>query len=195
MSPDQVKLWRLTDLPERLQIAGHHPGAKAIDYSPTGELVATTGADGKVRLWNTSTGQLVKELNGGGQTVEFSGDGQWIAAGSDRTSHVTIWRTDDETWEPFSFDADLGAQIWHVHFCDEDRKLAISGQAGIRLLDFTADPQRPEKEFASDDDTRLSRDSAQRLTSDSSRLIWMSRPDARSPKTAYSVRVFRLWVD
>ena len=187
-SPDQVKLWRLTDLPERLQIAGHHPGAKAIDYSPTGEWVATTGADQTVRIWSTTTGQLVRELpgGGGGQSVEFSSDGKWIAAGSDRTSDVTIWRTDDETEVRFSFDADLGAQIWHVHFCDVDRKLAISGTAGVRLLDFTADPQRPVQEFASDDDTRLTRHPATRLTSDSSRLIWMSGREARSSKTAYS---------
>ncbi len=186
-SPNKVKLWRLTDLPERLQLAAHGTGAKGIDYAPDGRLLASTGADGMVRLWDTTTGKLWKELKGGGQQVEFSSDGKWIVSGGDQSSDVSIWRTDSDHWEPFTFDAHVGWKTWSVKFCDGNSKLAISGKSGLRLLEFSGDAQRPIQRFAENDETLLTREEVTHLVSDSSRLVWMSRSNRNKPKTAFSL--------
>src|SRR5438874_9024141 len=50
----------------------------AVVYSPNGELLATAGADQKVRLWDATTGQPVAALTGHEDAVAglaFSPDG------------------------------------------------------------------------------------------------------------------------
>ena len=71
----------------------------AVAFSPGGELLASGGADGTVRLWNPATGRAVKILHASAQTtarwgvraVAFSPDGKLLAsAGGDGT--VRLWR-------------------------------------------------------------------------------------------------------
>ena len=73
--------------------------------------------------------------------VGFSENGRWLAAGSGGpSSHVWIW--DTTTWERIDdFDAKLGRKTWSICFCDSDRKLAVAGQTGLRLLNVTSDPE------------------------------------------------------
>ena len=59
------------------------------------KLIASAGADGVVRVWDTATGTLVRPPYTGHTgtiwAVEFSLDGKWIASASgDRT--VKIWK-------------------------------------------------------------------------------------------------------
>lgn len=35
-----------------------------VDWSPDGSLLATVGQDNYVRLWDTETGKLVREIRG-----------------------------------------------------------------------------------------------------------------------------------
>ena len=62
-------------------------------FSPDGKLVVSASAEGKARIWNSETGQLVRELVGHKQTVntaQFSPNGQRIiTAGND--SDAIIW--------------------------------------------------------------------------------------------------------
>jgi WD40 repeat protein len=54
---------------------------KAADLSPDGQLLATTGPDRVVRVWNTLTGQQVGETfvqPSQAASVSFSPDGQWL---------------------------------------------------------------------------------------------------------------------
>jgi len=77
---------------------GHLNGATDVTFHPDGKHLASTGRDTVVRVWDTSTGKLVKELGKGrgGQfkdwlhAVSFSADGRWLAAG-DMIGAVQIW--------------------------------------------------------------------------------------------------------
>src|SRR5437763_9681405 len=78
-----------------LTIAAHsgNPVA-ALAVSPDGQLYATGGSDGNVKLWHADTGKVALAMlgahPGGVRAVQFSPDGKVLAtAGADRT--VKLW--------------------------------------------------------------------------------------------------------
>lgn len=70
--------------------------AAAIEFSPDGQRLATAGNDGIVRLYNATTGELIRELDGHTKlvrTVAFHPDGnQLISGGTDKT--IRVWDLD-----------------------------------------------------------------------------------------------------
>ncbi|MFO0953955.1 MAG: hypothetical protein U0835_22920 [Isosphaeraceae bacterium] len=83
-------LSRLTTL-EAAFLAVPDPAELAV--SPDGEVFATAGADGAVKLWRTRDGtpsgvpmKHAKAVN----TVAFSPDGRWLATGDDDVA-VRLW--------------------------------------------------------------------------------------------------------
>lgn len=76
-------------------LRGHLGGAQNVRFSPNGKILASGGySDGRVILWDTSTGQILKTLTGHQAgvlvcEVTFSFDGKYIAsAGSDGLANV-----------------------------------------------------------------------------------------------------------
>ena len=78
----------------------HDGGMLAMAVHPAGELVATSGQDGRILIWNAEDGQVVQTIdlgNGWIENVAWSSDGQSLAASLSRRVHV--------------FDAD-GTEVW-----------------------------------------------------------------------------------
>ena len=74
------------------QLKGHGFGTAAIAWQPNGVLLASAGQDGKVRMWNTSTGAEAAVLDGGAAWVErvaWNAAGSWLAAGAGKK--VRVW--------------------------------------------------------------------------------------------------------
>jgi WD40 repeat protein len=69
-----------------------------VGYSPDGTLLATTGWDGMVRLWDANTLSEVASLSTSpGQRLEagdWSADGRLAVVGDDR--HITIWNVNSQ---------------------------------------------------------------------------------------------------
>jgi len=88
---NQVQLLPITDEgallpPSRLECRGHKYVVKAIDYSPDGRLLASTGEDGTLRFWNADTAAAVASLDlgiGKLRAVAFAPDGLTALAGGD----------------------------------------------------------------------------------------------------------------
>ena len=102
MSRSSVEQIRVYDYPEyTLQgtYGGHGSGTYCAAFSPTDNLLATGGYDGRVRLWDVETNQLVRTLAHGSYTnggypvsVAFSPDGSRLAvSGRGYALNATVW--------------------------------------------------------------------------------------------------------
>lgn len=66
-----VCIWDLKSQTEAFVLKGHKRGVKSVAYSPTDPVLASGGADGTVRLWDTATGSedTCFTVGTGGETV------------------------------------------------------------------------------------------------------------------------------
>jgi len=115
---------------------GHRGPVRDVCFSPDGTVLASSGNDGSVRLWNPRTGQALRTLHGHNRPVTslaFSPDGARIASG-DSDSMLRIWSVDagDEL-------ASLSVQsgpITSVCFSEDSHRIAVSTLSGAaRILD------------------------------------------------------------
>jgi WD40 repeat protein len=112
--PDQVTLFELEN-PDGQRQLGRHPRLNQAALSPQGEWLATATDDGYgVKVWNTSSRDLVAEFpNFGRCRVSFSHDGKWlvVATGSGYHFHrVGSWEMAHEI--KCHLGADLGWLAW-----------------------------------------------------------------------------------
>jgi len=74
---------------------GHTSAVRRVVFSPDGKLLASSGEDRRVIVWDFSRREPAAMLEGHGDQVTaiaFSPDGRWLASGSDDRS-VVIWDT------------------------------------------------------------------------------------------------------
>src|SRR5262249_48273123 len=69
----------------------------ALSFSPDGRLLAAGGAEGTVRVWDTSRGRAVAELRASDwiTSLAFSPDGQFLAAGGGtlrKPGEIRVWK-------------------------------------------------------------------------------------------------------
>ena len=85
------------------RLLGHPDTVQAVDWSPDGtQLVSCSENDKSFRIWDASSGELVKSIpaSGWGRTVAWSPDGRYIALGtkSEKESSVSIalWDVEEQ---------------------------------------------------------------------------------------------------
>jgi RNA polymerase sigma factor (sigma-70 family) len=100
--------------PEAVALTGHKGAINAVAFAPGGKTVATAGADGTVRVWDTGTGVQLHRLEQPGKAVgiAFSPDGKTLVASSVGQAGAVIG------WGP-----DTGKQLWR----NGDRQFGTSG--------------------------------------------------------------------
>ncbi len=81
-----ARLWDAKTGREKMSFSRHDAVASA-HFSPKGDLIVTGSWDGSAKIWNATTGKVVRKLEGGHtsfvNTAVFSPDGQFILTASD----------------------------------------------------------------------------------------------------------------
>lgn len=138
-------------------LSGHSDEVRGVAWSPDGEWLATTSADGTARLWDAATGEALlalRSLSGELQNVAWSPSGDRLVAGGGAV--LPVWdvsrrpmrlsgHTDDvwdAQWSPdgsrigtSSYDGT--ARIWDAATGEE--LLVLEHPAGVRFFDWSPD--------------------------------------------------------
>ncbi|MFD8098387.1 TIR domain-containing protein [Nocardia fluminea] len=135
-----VRVWRSSDVnPKATSMLGRHRGIVfGVTYHPTADVVATSGEDGTLRLWSTTTSEQIsqaqvpipsgKSLPTKLSGVAFNGDGSKVAVGA-LDGKIRIWDVAHLNQEPLTIDADSGA-VFAIRFFPDGR-VASGGKEGI----------------------------------------------------------------
>ena len=104
-------------------------GANVMSFSPSGEMIASVGTDGNVKIWDTSNGREIASWfahNEGAYDVVFSTDGN-ILATAGRDGFVRLWNT--------TTGDELGVinRNGKLAFSDDGKLLAIASSARTEL--------------------------------------------------------------
>jgi WD40 repeat protein len=126
-------------------LAAHEGSVKVLAYAPDGSLLASGGADGIVKIWDTTSAGLRATLKGHARSVEslaFSPDGKTLATAS-TDGNVRLWEVASAREKALLPRQGLGSGV--VAFSPDGRTLASAGGDGaVRLRDWplagSADP-------------------------------------------------------
>ena len=78
---DSIKFWDTTTWKESPPSLAHKEYVSCLAFSPNGRTLATSSADGTVKLWNAATRHELASLKLGNlEHLTFSPDGQTLAA-------------------------------------------------------------------------------------------------------------------
>jgi WD40 repeat protein len=132
-----VKLWdavtgdRVRTFPQ----PGPGVGTSSVAFSPDGKLLAAGSSDGIIRVYDPSTGDLVKPLKGHKGAVHralaFHPDGKLLASGSG-DSTVRVW--DTATWQVVRTIQEHPTSVSAVVFSRDGKSLATASLDGTVIL-------------------------------------------------------------
>jgi WD40 repeat protein len=129
-----IIIWDAASARARLRWTAHEHFVGTLAYSPDGSLLASGQGDvdmkGKVRLWDTETGTLRRDLCGhdsGVHAAAFDSNGRRLATG-DTSGVVIVW--DVNTRRIMRREVVGPSWVWSIAFVDGDRRLVTEVSSG-----------------------------------------------------------------
>jgi WD40 repeat protein len=114
----------------------------SLAFSPNGEWIASAGGDGAVKIWNSTTGEVVQTLKSAHPdsvySVVFHPGGKYLAStGADGQAKVWDWKTGLEPVFtcPSGADHNRGT-AYGVAFSPDGRRLAVGSNGEVNVWDW-----------------------------------------------------------
>jgi WD40 repeat protein len=178
-APRCVLLWDLAGAQEKLTLSqrGHSGGIQGLVFSPDGKRLASGGKDRVVKIWDVTTGTMLRELTDfrdSLETVDFSPDGRLLATGEEDSGIIKIW--DVRTWHEQAVltHEQLAKGIKTVAFSPDGKYFAAGGDSeggGGGVMLWRVDARGPIPESAIPLPSRESTSLC--FSPDSSLLAWV----------------------
>jgi len=114
-------------------IAAHEVGIISITHSPKELLFLTAGQDGLVKLWETSTGKLLKQFEGGWQWVEhlkWSPNGAYFVMGSGKNIKLYA-RNGELVYHFINPESTVSAITWKK----DSSEFALGSYGNLKIFD------------------------------------------------------------
>ena len=141
-----LRLWDL-DIPESRvlkPVGADPPIVRDVSFSPDAKIIASGNDDGRIRVWSTADGSLVKEfeVDPGNNApkkvlaVAFSPDGRLLATSGENKA-IRLWKVAD--WTLVATMAGHTDEVWQVMFSpDGSLLLSASDDHTARLWDVAS---------------------------------------------------------
>jgi WD40 repeat protein len=142
-----VRLFRIGNLspngvlPDAIKVVGHQGAVHCVQYNPDGSLLATTGEDGAIRIWDAQ-GKQVRLIPAIGRPVNwlaYSPNGNLLASAHDDNS-VRVW--DTRNWGDPKVLTDHTAPVLGVDISSDSRYLA-SCSRDFTVIVYDLNPKAP----------------------------------------------------
>lgn len=113
------------------ELSGHTQGVTAVSWHPDGRMLASTGHDGHVRLWDARTGEAVWSAKCAAAWVEqcdFRADGRLLAVAAGRSVH--LFHPDGR---PFRDLTNHPSTVADVRWCPKLDTLLVARSGGMHV--------------------------------------------------------------
>ncbi|MDK2745027.1 MAG: WD40 repeat domain-containing protein [Nitrospira sp. BO4] len=105
----------------------HALAVRSMASSPSANVLATTGDDGMLKIWDPGQGRLLRQLvlASPGSALAFSADGLILAMGTTK-GEIRLWET--QTWREFPSYSSRQGRINALQFLPGNRLLVVAGE-------------------------------------------------------------------
>jgi WD40 repeat protein len=94
-----------------------HRATNQLLFDRDGKRVLSVSTDRKMRVWDVSSGNLVRLIDGGGDQLvrpEYSPNGRWIVSGSATAGTINVWEV-AKGEVTARFEGEPGQSVWAFH--------------------------------------------------------------------------------
>jgi WD40 repeat protein len=138
VSPEQMAVWDTRTWTRQVLLDAPDSNTTHACFSPRDDLLASTGWDATLRLWDPTAGRQLFALPGAYVPPQFSRDGGRLAA-TVQGSTVRTWEvTAGREYRVLPTPREPANGTWEAHFSPDGALLATTGAGGARVWDVAA---------------------------------------------------------